>query len=304
MTFCALLMLALLPFLLGGAHAPGGSVPSYDAVVTVREGGTVHVREAFTFDYLGTHDHGLVRGVRRRDGDRLYRMRGLTVASTTGAPVGVETADFLHRRSIVIGAGRPVSGRHSYVLSYELLDVLTPGAERDELVWEPLDPGWPVPVEKASVRIEGPASFTSGCLAGAPGAITHCGRWQAGPTAVEFRQDGLRPHEGMKVRAAFPRGVLGPLTPRYAPSHLAFTPWGWMALLLAFPLVLVARYRTPGWLRRGLLAAGACVVLWDLLAETASGGFGLLSVGDPLLGGAGLLILGGLAARRPALRRG
>lgn len=303
-TLCALLLLALLPFLLGGRHAPEGSVPAYDVALTVRGDGTVHVREVFTFDYLGVQDHGLVRGVRLRDGDRVYRMSGLSVTSATGAPVDVRVEEFLHERQVVIGEGRPVSGRHTYLLSYDLMDVLTPREGHDELVWEPLKPTWPVRVEEAAVRIEGPAAFSSGCLAGSAKGATPCVRRQTGPSAVEFRQSGLRPHEGMKVRAAFPDGVLDPGAPRYAPSHLAFTPWGWMALLLALPLALVARYRTPVWLRRALLAAGAGLALWDLLPEAASGGLGRLSAGDPLLGGLGLLLLGFLAARPPVLRRG
>lgn len=304
MTLCALLLLALLPFLVGGGSVPEGSIPSYDVVLTVREEGSVRVRESFTFDYLGTHEHGLVRGVRRRDGDRLHRLRGVSVTSGTGAPVGVTVTEVLHERHIVIGEGSPVSGRHEYALEYELLDVFVPGKGRDELVWGLLEPGWPVPVEEVSVRIEGPAAFASGCLAGASGAATPCARREAGPSAVEFRQSDLRPYEGLKVRASFPEGVLDPLTPRYAPPHLAFTPWGWMALLLALPLALVARYRTPVRLRRCLLAAGAGVAAWDLLAESATGGFVMLPVGDPLLGGAGLLLLGLLAARPPVLRRG
>ncbi|MEO3786482.1 DUF2207 domain-containing protein [Actinocorallia sp. B10E7] len=304
MTLCALLLLALLPFLLGGRNTPEGSVPAYDVVLTVRPDGTVHVREAFTFDYARPQTHGLVRGVRERDGDRVYRMRGLTVTSTTNAPVDVQVEEFLHDLHIVIGEGRTASGRHTYVLDYDLLDVFTPVPGRDEFVWELLDPGWPVPVVEAAVRIEGPAAFAAGCLAGASDQVTPCARRQAGPAAVEFHQSDLRPHEGVKIRAAFPEGVLDPAEPRYAPPHTAFTPWGWTALLLALPVALVARYRTPVWLRRTLLGLGTCTVLWDLLVETVPGGLGRIAVGDPLLGGLGLLLLGALAARPPTLRRG
>ncbi|WP_344449186.1 DUF2207 domain-containing protein [Actinocorallia aurantiaca] len=304
MTLCALFLLALLPFLLGGGHSAEGSIPAYDVVLAVRPDGTVHVRETLTFDYASPQADGLVRVVRGRDGDRVYRMSGLTVTSTTDAPVGVEVREFLHDRHIVIGEGRTVHGRHTYVLEYDLLDALTPGARYDEFVWELLEPGWPVPVTETTVRIEGPAAFASGCLAGTSREATPCARWWSGPSAVDFRQGDLRPHEGLKVRAAFPKGALAPSEPGYAPPHLAFTPWGWMALLLVLPLVLVARYRTPVWLRRVLIALGASAVLCDLLLETVPGGLGRFSVGDQLLSGLGLLVVGVLVARPPVLRRG
>lgn len=304
LTLCALFLLALLPLLLVGGHGPEGSIPAYDVVLTVRPDGTVHVRETLTFDYASPQAGGLVRVVRGRDGDRVYRMSGLTVTSTTNAPVGVEVRGFLHDRHIVIGEDRTAHGRHTYVLEYDLLDAVIPGAEYDEFVWELLEPGWPVPVTETAVRIEGPAAFASGCLAGTSREATPCARRGSGPAAVDFRQSDLLPREGLKVRAAFPKGVLTPSEPRYAPPHLAFTPWGWMALLLVLPLALVARYRTPVWLRRTLLAAGASAVLWDLLGETLPGGLGRLSVGDQLLSGLGLLVLGLLATRPPVLRRG
>jgi len=305
MAFCALLLLALLPFLLGRGHSPEGFIPAYDVVLAVRPDGAVHVRETLTFDYASPQTGGLVHTVRRREGDRVYRMSGLTVTSTTNAPTDVEVREFLHDRHIVIGENRTAYGRHTYVLEYDLLDALTPGTEYDEFVWELLEPGWPVPVTETAVRIEGPATFASGCLAGASGEATPCVRQRSDPAAVDFRQSDLRPHEGLKVRAAFPKGVLAPTEPRYAPPHLAFTPWGWMALLLVLPLILVARYRTPVWLRRVLIVLGASAVLWDLLVETVpGGGLGRFSVGDQLLSGLGLLVVGVLVARPPVLRRG
>lgn len=293
------LLLVALPVLLSGGPSPEGAIPTYDVVLTVRPDGTVHVREAFTFDYAGTETDGLLRRIRQREGDRVYRLRNLTVTSTTHAPVGVKAEDLLHERRILIGEGRPVSGRHAYVLDYDLLDVLTPGRERDELLWDVLDPGWHVPVEETVIRIEGPATFASGCLAGHSDAVTPCARRQVSPTAVEYQQSGLRPHESMKIRAAFPKGVLHPSPPRYAPPHLGFTPWGWLGLLTAVLLAPVARRRTPPWGRRLLLAAGAGLALWDLLAETVPGGPDRLAVGDPLLAGLGLLFLGAFATRPP-----
>lgn len=304
MTLCALLLLSLLPFLLGGRHAPEGTVTAYDALLTVRKDGSIRVRETFTFDYLGTQRGGLVRSIRQRDGDLVYEITGLAVSSETGAPVHLQVEDYMHEKHIVIGDDTPVSGRHTYELGYELRGVLTPREGRDEFVWDLLRPGWPVRVEEVSVRIEGPSDFSSGCLAGGHRDATPCAGRRTGPFSVEYRQSGLRAYEAVKVRAAFPSGVLDLDPPHRAPPHASFTPWGWMALLLAFPLALVARYRTPPVLRRALLSAGAGIALWDVFAETVPGGFGRLSVGDPLLGGLGLLILGALAARPPVLRRG
>ncbi|GAA3233271.1 hypothetical protein GCM10010468_65750 [Actinocorallia longicatena] len=287
----AVLVLAGLPLLAGGGRSPEGSIPTYDAVLSVRTDGTVHVREAFTFDYAGVERHGLLREIRYRKGNRVYRITNLSVASSTRAPVNVKRRTFAHREQVRIGAGHSVSGRHAYVLTYDVHGAFSRRHGRDEFLWDALGTRWSVPVSEAAVRIEAPAPFGSGCLAGRPEALTRCVRHALTPNVTDFTQIDLRPEEGMTVRAAFRPGALHPPPPSSAPAHFGFTVRGPVAVLAAMVLALLVRPRRLREARLPLIGAGTVLILWDAVADMVPGGFWFVSVGDPSLYGLALVTL-------------
>ncbi|MCD0451320.1 DUF2207 domain-containing protein [Actinocorallia sp. API 0066] len=298
MTALTLLFLAALPILFRDQQSAEATVPSYEALLTIGADGTVNVRETFTVDYAEESSTGLLRRVRQRDGDRVYRVTSVEVASPTFAPVNLTVRDFMHERQLRIGADRPVSGRHTYVLSYDLVGVLREGGAHDELLWDVLGPGWPHPIADATVRLRAPVVFAAGCLAGRARAHTPCAGGPGTPGTAEFRQSALLPREGMVVRAAFTPGALSVPVPTRAPAHFGFTPWGWLVLLAAAPLGMVVHGRSPVWLRGAMLAGGAVLVVWDVLDDVIDGGVWRAAVDDKLLSGLMLLTLGYLATRR------
>ncbi|WP_460306613.1 DUF2207 domain-containing protein [Actinocorallia aurea] len=295
-----LVFLAFLPVLFRGQQSAEASVPNFDALLTVAENGTVHVRETFTVDYTGSGEAGILRRLRQREGDHVHRIERVAVASPTFAPVNLTVRDFGHERQLRIGAGHPVSGRHTYVLDYDVVGLVHRGGAQDELLWNALGPGWPHPLGEATVRIHAPAVFAAGCLAGRSGAQTVCAGGPSGPGKAEFRQSGLRPGEGMVVRAAFTSGALAPVAAATAPPHLGFTPWGWLVLLSAVPLGMVLHGRSPLPLRRALLLAGGLLVVLDLADDVVKGGPWQTAVDDKLLCGLMLLALARVATRRTA----
>ncbi|MDX6743741.1 DUF2207 domain-containing protein [Actinocorallia sp. A-T 12471] len=300
MTAATLVFLAMLPVLFRGQQSAEASVPSFEAVLTVAENGTVHVRETFTVDFAGDGSAGLLRRLRQRDGDATHRIERIEVTSPTFAPVNLTVRDFMHERQLRIGAGHPVSGRHTYVLDYDVVSLVREDGGRDELLWNVLGPAWPHPLGEATVRIHAPAVFATGCLAGRAGAQTTCAGGPDGPGRAEFRQSALRPGEGMVVRAAFASGALAPTPPVMAPPHLGFTPWGWLVLLSAAPLGTLLHGRSPRPLRAVLVTAGCALVLWDLADDVAAGGPWNVAVDDKLLCGLMLLALGRVATGRAA----
>lgn len=298
MTAATLLFLAILPVLFRGQQSAEATVPTYDALLTITADGTVLVRETFTVDYTEGTTTGLLRRIRQRDGDRVYRVERVEVTSPTYAPVNLVARDFMHERQLRIGEGRPVSGRHTYVLAYELAGLMSPRHDRAELLWNVLGPGWAHPIAEASVRLRAPVVFAAGCLAGRAGAHTTCAGGPSGPGVAEFRQSALRAREGLVVRASFAPDALAARPPVTAPPHLGFTPWGWLVLLSAAPLGLVVHGRSPVWLRRAALTAGAALAGWDLLDDALAGGLWRTAVDDKLLCALMLVAVGHLATGR------
>lgn len=302
----AALTLTVLSLVLSGQQSPQGNIPTYDVVLTVRPDGVLRVRETFTFDFAARETRGLLRRIPYRRGDRLQPIENLQVSSTTHAPVNVRNQAFAHERLIRIGDGKPVSGRQAYVMTYDVEGAVTPRPTGEELVWDALGSGWGVPIAEAAVRVEGPSKFASGCIAGRGAAVSQCGRLRRGPYAVDFTQTGLRPGEGMVVRAAFPASAVHSTPPRYARPHLDFSTPGIVfvvvaGILAALPIVFRRTSTTPrAWpgphprLSRVLFAVGTALILWDLTSEVAAGGLWRLSVGDELLYGLVLLLLAGV----------
>ncbi|ROO89867.1 putative membrane protein DUF2207 [Actinocorallia herbida] len=300
MTAATLVFLAILPVLFRGQQSAEAAVPEFDALLTVTEDGTVHVRETFTVDYAESGSTGILRRLREREGDLVHRIENVTVTSPTFAPVNLTDREFMHERQLRIGAGPPVSGRHTYVLDYDVVGLVRTHGPRDELLWNALGPGWAHPLGEATVRIQGPAVFAAGCLAGRSGAQTTCAGGPDGPGKAAFHQSALRPGEGMVVRAAFASGALAPAAAVTAPPHLGFTPWGWLVLLSAVPLGMVLHGRSPQWLRHALGVAGGGIVVWDLADDVIAGGPWQAAADDKLLCGLMLLALARVATRRTA----
>ncbi|NVI93127.1 DUF2207 domain-containing protein [Actinomadura sp. BRA 177] len=241
--------------------AVGGSIATYDVVLTLGADGVLYVRETITYDFDQSGEHGIVRRVPFRIGNRVYDVRNVRTSSSTGAPSRARMTRFLHDVRISVGdRHREVRGRQAYVLEYEVGRAFTPRAGHDELVWDAIGTAWNVPIGNAAVRVEAPVPLRHvSCRAGAPGATTRCLRDRDGPYAVDFLQTLLAPHG--------PAALDGRL----------------------------ARHRTErqGEHRgAGLLAAGVLLIVADAGDEIAARGAWAFSLGDRCLAGLALVIVG------------
>ncbi|WP_433463884.1 DUF2207 domain-containing protein [Spirillospora sp. CA-128828] len=274
----------------------GESIPAYDVVLTIGVDGVLYVRETITYDFDETGEHGIVRRLPFRRGDRLYDVRNVSSSSSTGAPARVRTTRFLHDVRISVGdRRREVRGRQAYVIEYEVGRAFTPRADHDDLVWDAIGTSWNVPIGNAAVRVEAPVPLRhASCRAGAPGATTRCLRDRDGPYAIDFVQNGLAPHEGMKIRVRLPKHAIAVQPPRYVPPRWTGGWPGTAVLALALGAVpLLARRPPPG--RRagaGLVAAGLLLVVSDAGDDIAARGPWAFSLGDRFLAGLALVIVG------------
>ncbi|MFI0404733.1 DUF2207 domain-containing protein [Actinomadura sp. 3N508] len=282
----------------------GERIPTYDVVLTIGTDGVLYVRETITYDFDRTGEHGIVRSVPFRHGDRVYDVRDVRTSSSTGAPSRVSTMRFLNDVRISVGdRDRAVGGRQAYVIEYAVAWAFTPRAGHDELVWDAIGTGWNVPIGNAAVRVEAPVPLNHAtCRAGAPGATTRCLRDRDGPHAVDFIQRGLAPHEGMTIKVRMPKHAISVPPPRYVPPRWTggWTGTALLALSLAAVALLAARPALPGRAGAALAAAGFLLVIVDVGDDLTAHGAWAFSLGDRSLAGLALMIFGAgvMCARR------
>ncbi|MFC4053293.1 DUF2207 domain-containing protein [Actinomadura syzygii] len=300
------LVLAL-PASAAAGPAPSEIIPTYDVVLTLGGDGVLYVRETITYDFDRSGEHGIVRRVRFRHGDRVYDVRDVRAGSSTGAPSRVRTTRFLNDVQISVGdRRREVRGRQAYVIEYAVAWAFTPRADHDELVWDAIGTGWSVPIANAAVRVEAPVPLRRAtCRAGVPGATTRCLRDRDGPYAVDFLQGALAPHEGMTIKVRLPKHAVAVQPPRYVPPHWTGG-WPGTALLALSVAVVPLLARRPAPRRAagaGLAAAGLLLVAADAGDDIAAHGAWAFSLGDRCLAGLALMIVGAgiLCADRPRM---
>ncbi|MEU6037040.1 DUF2207 domain-containing protein [Actinomadura sp. NPDC047616] len=280
------------------------SIPAYDVVLAIAANGDLHVRETITYDFARGGEHGIVRRLPYRRGDRLFDIRDVRTSSSTGAPARARTRRLWHDLLISVGDDdRTVRGRQAYVIEYTVSGAFTPGAVHDELNWDALGTSWDVPIREAAVRVEAPVVLRKvRCRSGTSESATGCLRDRDGPYAIDFTQSGLRPHESMHVTVLLPKDAISVPSPRRARPHWAVTWAGSGLLLLALAGVAgVARGgRTvpgdrglvPAGRGRLLVALGGLLVAADVSHEVARHGVWAVSVGDASMGGVALTVVG------------
>ncbi len=179
------------------------------------DGGLV-VNEQITYDFGAAAHHGIFRDLVERETydahhDRRYRISDVTVnADNQSTPVQVShTGNYLHLR-----IGDPnitVTGVHRYTIEYRVEGAARAFGDHQELYWDAIGNQWPVPIDRATVTVSGPAAITqAACYAGAQGSRLTCAGASARGRAATFSQTDLGPGAGLTVVVGLPSGSIVP----------------------------------------------------------------------------------------------
>lgn len=253
-----------------GAQAGAEQIMSYRVTIDIHRDASIVVTEQIVYDFGRYERHGLIREIPvlrtySKQYDRYYPL-DIRSVSSPDAPAQYtleRTAD-----SVILKIGNPdrtVTGTHTYRLSYVVDGALNGFATNDELYWDAVSPSWDVPIRQAAVRVTAPAPpLGSGCWAGPAGSDTACAQAQIEGRSATFAQPGLRPHEGLTIAVALPKGAVA------APHPVLRHRWS-MEQAFAFTPVTLG---TAGGLLAILAILGAVVLTRGRRRENAGPGSG------------------------------
>ncbi|HEX2047131.1 MAG TPA: DUF2207 domain-containing protein, partial [Acidimicrobiales bacterium] len=216
----AALLVILLAATPAGAQAGTERITAYDVAIVVERSGSVLVTETIDYDFASNERHGIYRDVPVRlrydtRYDRVYPLDVISVDASDGASAQYRTETAGNGRRIRIGdPDRTITGRHRYTIVYRVASALNGFEEHDELYWNAVGTEWPVPVERARVRVTTPAEITQvACFGGGSGSRLPCSQADESGASADFAHEGLGPGEGLTVVVGFAKGAVPPPTP-------------------------------------------------------------------------------------------
>lgn len=198
------------------AQVPVERIVSFDSQITLSRDNVVSFHESIDYDFGLTPRHGIYRYVPTeygdRDGHTFYlslAVKGVT--DERGKGLHYERGTEGPNVFLKIGdADKTITGRHIYVISYELMPVVRQGAGTDLLTLNVTGNGWKVPIEQANAKLILPSGVTllaNRCFTGLTGLTTgHC---TITPTAAGYVVALTKPlavSEGLTLASDLPTG--------------------------------------------------------------------------------------------------
>ena len=257
----ALGVLAALVLLVAPAGAPVGAqsgveqILAYEVSIDIQANGDLLVTEVIDYDFGPFERRGIFRDIPVRfhfddTYDRLLRVRDIAVSASPGTPAQVETSTegaFLHIR---IGEENTfIEGQHSYRIEYRVEGAMNHFDDHEELFYNAIGPGWPVPVNNATVVVTAPEQPTDlACYAGPVESRLACDTATFAGREARFT-NGYLPNGGaITPVVALPSGSVA-VPPPILEARWSFqrafslTPWtvGTFAVLLVGAIGAVVR---------------------------------------------------------------
>lgn len=213
-----LLIVAAVPI---AAAAQDFTIENYESTITIHEDSSATVIESITVDF-SRNKHGIYREIPYKYRDELggtlrTPIEVLSVTDENGKPWNYRVSK---RGSIVhirIGnAKKYVSGKKTYVITYDVQNAILFLDDYDELYWNVTGNYWKAPIKEASARVElsvGGQSdkLLTACFTGPSGSReTACSK-QASQNSSEFSTDRpLKPGEGFTIVFGWQKGLVTP----------------------------------------------------------------------------------------------
>ncbi|MPY93225.1 MAG: DUF2207 domain-containing protein [Acidimicrobiia bacterium] len=216
-----------------GAQGSDERILAYDVDLRLDDQGTMAITEVIDYRFpAGEQRQGIFRyiPIRVRYDDRYDRAYDPQDFAVRAEPVEgrgdagraaafTVTDDDNGNRQLRIGtAGNFISGTWRYTISYAVPRTVEaieqPDAHYQEMAWNAVGTGWPVPIEGVDVAFSGPGPvIDSTCFTGVAGSTDACASTTVDGSGFTAEVDGLPPHEGVTIGIALPPGTVANATP-------------------------------------------------------------------------------------------
>lgn len=231
-------------------------ITRYNAVFDIDDRGDMTVTETLIVDFPGGDRHGIFRFFDEYDRNdaRAPRVPRRIAVSRDGRPEEFERLREQQGRLHVVKVGDPdvtvPAGEHSYVLRYEVEDVLLDRGDGSRFYWDLVPGGWAQPIDEAVLTVRLPQAPRGDvrCAVGA-GEADNCRARVTGST-VTVEAEGLAPRTPVTIRSDLE------MSAPTAQSHLAWPVflapalgrWSWLLAVVALASL------GAGWLGRRIAA--------------------------------------------------
>lgn len=252
----AVLLVFLVPVSVSAGE--GWVIRDFDSLITIRQDGIVQIEETISADFLNFQKHGIYRTIpyiyQNSDGSREYTEISVQSVTWNGASEPYSTSTSNGNLVIQIGnANVLITGAQTYRIAYTAKGILRSFDAYDELYWNVMGNGWPVPIDRSTATIILPQNgiVQISCYAGQSGSTASCASKEQSGTMARFAQGSLRENEGLTVAVGYLKGmvpILSVAQPLTA-EHIILTPAGLIGFVVAlvFGLILIIRV----WWKRG-----------------------------------------------------
>ena len=226
-------VLVLWPLVTSAFPAGGGeeivedtTITSYDADFVISEDGRMKVTETLVVEFPTSDSHGIFRFFDSRDPNAPSLRRRPENVTVEVDPGVSHTQDYGRTRTSREGSGERYTdlrigneyaelpaGPHTYVIRYEMSDVLLPdGPDGDgaRFYWNLVPSGWRQPINHADLAVTLPADTEDVRCAVGRGATDGCASAEGeGTSALHVTAEDLEPGTPVTVQAAVP-GLTAP----------------------------------------------------------------------------------------------
>jgi hypothetical protein len=188
----------------------GERISSFWAGAELHQDGTAAVTEVVDWNFgNGQNKHGIFRDVKDLSPSARIEVTSPDApADLVVLDTPFDSPDFPATRLRIGNPDKTVSGVRRYVISYDL-DTLQ---QQGQLGWDAVGASWPVVIDKATVNVVAPWTFTDPkCFQGTAGSTDPCSVTQVEPGRLVVTTGALDPGTGVTISAG--QGAALPAAP-------------------------------------------------------------------------------------------
>jgi len=211
-----------------GGYARAEQINNFDSNLVVQKSGQVNVTESINYDFGYAYRHGIYRyipTIYKDDKGNQYRPK-LKLDSVTADEQSTPYSTSYKDGNLVIKIGdanKTITGSHRYTISYHF-ETLLVDKDGDLLRFDVTGDGWSIPIDSATIKINGPGQPMLMCYTGKIGSTEQDCKVDEAAGVVTAQNVGDR--QDFTVEALWPAGSVSNLLLPYK------TPL-WQVILIA-----------------------------------------------------------------------